>query len=129
MAGAGCLVWVRVYPAGTGAYAAGIPITRMRASMENDPVLHAKINLETARIPWKNLQYFFAGGSAIQVAADLDLVDVALCIAQDEQDRVASWLDGGQLAPVTDDLARRWFDQDVIVWAVVVKPWVLVQER
>jgi len=29
---------------------------------------------------------------------------------------------------VTDAQAITWFEQDAAVWAVVVKPWILVQE-
>ncbi len=37
----------------------------------------AKVNLETAKIPWAELQRCFAAGLAIAVAGDLDLVEVA----------------------------------------------------
>ena len=37
----------------------------------------AKVNEETSQIAWKDLQRFFAGGTIIYVAPELDLVDVA----------------------------------------------------
>lgn len=90
-------------------------------------LIRAKINSETAKIPWRELQRFFAQGKVMLVAADLDLVDVAFAVQQDEVEQVKSWTDAAQLNPVSDDQARSWFEANVSLWAVVVKPWVLVQ--
>lgn len=93
-----------------------------------EEILRAKVNLETSTIPWKELQRFFASGSAIFVAAELDLVEVAFQISEDNKAIVAQWLAQGEIGQVTDDQARIWFDADVAVWAVVVSPYVLIQE-
>jgi hypothetical protein len=86
-----------------------------------------KVNLETAQIPWKELQRFFAGGSAVFVSNDLDLVEVAHQFAIDNKTQVAQWLQNQQVALVNDQQALQWFTDDALVWAVVIKPWVLVQ--
>ena len=91
-------------------------------------LVRGKITSETAKIPWLELQRFFAAGKVVRVAAGLDLVDVAHAMQQDDLARVESWAADGALAPVSDDEARRWHDADSSLWAVVVKPWVLVQE-
>ena len=91
-------------------------------------LIRAKINLETARIPWRELQRLFAAGKVLRVAAGLDLVEVACAIEQDELARVEDWTAAGGLGPVGDDEARTWFESDALLWAVVVKPWVLVQQ-
>ena len=91
-------------------------------------VLRAKMNLETAQIAWRELQRFFAAGMAIAVAAELDLVEVAVQIAEDNKAQVEQWLREGKLGPVSDAQAQAWFDSDATLWALVVKPWVLVQE-
>ena len=88
----------------------------------------AKIISETARIPWLELQRFFAAGKVIWVATHLDLVDVAWCMQQDDVKQVGSWTEQGELAPVNNDQARRWVAEDSLLWAVTIKPWVLVQE-
>ncbi|MDO9161045.1 MAG: DUF2288 domain-containing protein [Methylococcaceae bacterium] len=87
-----------------------------------------KVNLETSQIAWKELQRFFANGSAVFVAPDLDLVEVAYQFSIDNKDQVADWLQNKQIGLVTDAQAITWFEQDAAVWAVVVKPWILVQE-
>lgn len=90
-------------------------------------LIRAKINLETARIPWRELQRPFAAGKVMHVAAELDLVEVACAIEQDDVARVEHWTREAALRPVSDADARRWIAADAQLWAVVVKPWVLVQ--
>ncbi len=92
-------------------------------------LLKQDIHSETALIAWSELQRFFAAGKAIYVSTDLDLVEVALQISNDNSDMVRQWMDKGYLAPVSDDQARYWIDADATLWAVVVKPWVLVQDK
>ena len=87
----------------------------------------AKINSETARIPWRELQRFFAAGKVMWVAPELDLVDVAYALEQDAIEQVEQWTGNELLKPVADEQARDWIESDASLWAVVVKPWVLVQ--
>ena len=35
----------------------------------------------------------------------------------------------GRVGDVSPDLARAWYDRNAELWAVVVAPWVLVQDR
>jgi hypothetical protein len=90
-------------------------------------IYRAKVNLETARIEWRELQRFFASGVAIFVSDELDLVEVAFQISQDNKLEVESWLQAGQVARVTDAQALSWHAADAEMWAVVVSPYVLVQ--
>ena len=57
-----------------------------------------------------------------------DAVTKRIAGRQDDVGRVESWAARGQLAPVSDDEARGWYRGRRSLWAVVVKPWVLVQE-
>ena len=86
-----------------------------------------KVNLETSTIPWKELQRFFASGSAVFVDSTLDLVEVAYQFSIDNKELVAQWLQSHQVALVSDQQALEWLEVDADVWAVVVKPWILVQ--
>ena len=88
----------------------------------------AKIISETAKIPWLDLQRFFASGKVIWIAANLDLVEVALALQQDDVQSVSDWTVNQELAAVSDDQARQWVSDDSLLWAVAIKPWVLVQE-
>lgn len=86
-----------------------------------------RLNLETGKISWAELQPHFARGRLIFVAAHLDLVEVALEFSRDNRGRIESWLSSEDLYPVSDDQARLWHTTQAVLWAVVVKPWVLVQ--
>ena len=90
-------------------------------------IYRTKVNLETSRIAWKELQRFFASGAAIFVSDVLDLVEVAFQMSGDNVEQTRQWAEAGKLGRVPDEQARDWAETDALVWAVVVSPWVLVQ--
>ncbi len=106
-----------------------IPQKFQPVPLPDDPlaIQRRDLNAQTAVIAWRELQRYFAAGSAIYVAPELDLVDVACQVALDNKAQVASWLEEGAIASVGDQQARDWLALDALVWSVVVKPWVLVQ--
>ena len=87
----------------------------------------ADINLQTAQIPWHELQRFFASGTAIAVSSSLDLTHVAAQIVADNTAQIKEWMAADLVDVVKDTQAHSWHEQNAIVWAVVIKPWVLVQ--
>lgn len=96
--------------------------------MSEDKVrLSEKLNLETAQIAWKDLQTFFAGGSVVYVKPGQDLILVAEQLAADNVTLFSEWMQQGIVAQVSDEQALKWFEEDALMWAVVIKPWVLVQ--
>ena len=99
----------------------------MEATENHGEIFRAKVNLETAQIAWKELQRYFASGVALAVAADLDLVDVAYQMSQDNAAQISQWIAAGKLGKVADEQAKGWLATDEVLWAVVASPWVLVQ--
>ncbi|RYY73170.1 MAG: DUF2288 domain-containing protein [Gammaproteobacteria bacterium] len=95
----------------------------------NDHQLAKELLLETAQIAWHELQRFFASGNAIAVDKSLDLIHVATQITTDNAKQIKSWMDAGLVDAVKDSQAKIWYEQDALVWALVVKPWVLVQQK
>jgi len=99
--------------------------------MKTDPLkdteLHDKINQETARVRWSELERHFAHGSVIFVSEELDLVEAALRIAHDDKETIGRWMAEGKIAKVSDLQAQTWQAADVQLWASVVSPFVLVQ--
>lgn len=89
--------------------------------------LKAKLNLETSRIHWHELQTYYARGNVVRVAPELDLLEVAAELTADNKARFQQWMAGGQVGEVPADMARAWYDRNAELWAVVVAPWVLVQ--
>lgn len=98
-------------------------------SDEQKVPLAAKLNLETAEIAWKDLQTFFAHGSVVAVDASLDLLVVAEQLVADNSALFSEWMAQGLVDKVSDEQAQAWFNDDAILWSVVIKPWVLVQQR
>ena len=91
--------------------------------------LRTELNLQTAEYPWPELQRQFAAGGVIAVDPEIDLVDVAARIAADDKQSVERWMETKQLSQVLDEQAQQWLDNNAMLRTVVVKPWILVQER
>ncbi|MEW5771153.1 MAG: DUF2288 domain-containing protein [Pseudomonadota bacterium] len=95
---------------------------------EPDELLRAKLNTETGRLAWKELERHFARGVVIRVAGDLDLVEAAFRVSRDDKAAVQAWMDAGQLRRAEIEDAKDWHERQAVFWAVVVAPWVLIQE-
>jgi hypothetical protein len=91
--------------------------------------LYAKLLGETAKIDWQDLERFFAQGKLLSVARDLDLVSVAEAIASDDAAHVTQWLSAGHVERMQPATAADFAERKPELWAVVVSPWVCVQER
>ena len=89
----------------------------------------AELNLETARVYWQELETHFARGVVIRVDSDLDLVVVATCLANDDKPAVEQWINTGKVQHLEMHVAKDWSTRAPELWAVVVAPWVVVQER
>jgi len=63
------------------------------------------------------------------VDPSLDLIEAAEGMAEDNRDKVAAWLAAGSLGEVSAPRALDLVERDPSLWAVVVSPWILIQER
>ena len=90
--------------------------------------LKADLNQQCGQLSWSELERHFARGAILKVTLELDLVDVAVVVTEDNRDTMAAWLEHGEVAPATDKDAKVWNEQNTLFRAVVVAPWVLVQE-
>lgn len=91
--------------------------------------LRTELNMQTAQMPWTALERWFASGGVIRVANELDLIDVAARIAADDKASIQQWMAAGLIGKVMDNQAAVWLSQNSVLWAVVVKPWILVQQE
>jgi hypothetical protein len=91
--------------------------------------LYLQLLGETARISWRELEPLFARGKLLRVCGELDLVSVAEAVANDASQQVAGWLASAMLERLQAETAADYLARDPQLWAVVVSPWVLVQER
>ena len=86
-----------------------------------------KINRETARLRWQEIEPHFASGNVISVAKELDLVAVAKAVADDNAVAIKQWMEEQQVIPTSDDQAIAWQKGNTEFWAVVIKPLILIQ--
>ncbi|HEY0634313.1 MAG TPA: DUF2288 family protein [Gammaproteobacteria bacterium] len=93
-----------------------------------DEELKARLNGETGKLGWPELQRHFARGVVVVAAAGMDLVEVATRMSMDDGETVNQWLAAEQIRRASEADARRWVESDAQFWAVVVAPWVVVQE-
>lgn len=106
------------------------PIFFLVKPMTQEPsTLYAKLLGETASITWSELQPFFARGALLWVEAPLDLIEVAEAVAENQAEKVAAWLAGEEVSKVSESRALDLLERDPPLWAVVVAPWVLIQDR
>lgn len=99
------------------------------SSSQNNDETKARLNLETSRILWHELQTYYARGQVVRVDKALDLLEVASELSADNRALFERWLAADKVGDVSPDLARAWYDRNAELWAVVVAPWVIVQDR
>jgi hypothetical protein len=97
-------------------------------SPEDTNELIARLNGETAKIEWHQLQKHYATGSVVAVDKGFDLIKVAIALNQDDTEQVKQWLAEGKMSDMSNQQAQSWYDQNSLVWALVLPPFVLVQE-
>ncbi len=86
------------------------------------------LRFECGALSWAELLPHFARGVVVRVAPPLNLVAVARAFRDDDTNRVTAWLQSGNISRASDDDARRWNRINPMFRAIVVAPWVLVQE-
>jgi len=96
---------------------------------EDKDLQREKLNLETGRIQWSELQRYFAKGVLIEVDNTLDLVEVAQHFVNDNKSQIESWISEAKICRANDIQAKKWQRKNSEFWAIVVTPWVLVQEQ
>ena len=78
---------------------------------------------------WEWLEEHAQEGRLLIVAANLELVDVGLALAEDDISRVKEWLDDGWLYKPTDLQISHWQEQkDLEFESLIIQPFVLSRE-
>lgn len=91
-------------------------------------LLRHKLNLESGKLAWPELERHYARGVVIVISAELELVEVAASFAEDKKSNVEKWMNTGQIHRANDEDARQWSVSKPVFWSIVVAPWVLAQE-
>ena len=86
------------------------------------------LNAQTGRLSWAELARSFARGAVIVVQPGQDLISVAESLVNDSSGDIEQLHQQNKLHRADDHDAVRWQEKQSGFWAVVVAPWVLVQE-
>ena len=90
--------------------------------------IHGKLREELDIVDWRALRSQLHRDSVILVEPELDLVEVAWCVAKDRSAEVAGWVDAGQLRkPAAAELIAWERDLDKSFRMLIVAPYLLVQ--
>lgn len=99
----------------------------MKHTNEEQLSAKEKLNLETAIIRWADLQLYFAQGKLIIVDQQLDLIDCAASLAENNVDTVDKMIQRKQIDFASVDWIRENCQPETELWAVVVAPYVVAQ--
>lgn len=91
--------------------------------------VYAELLGKTAQISWAELAPFFARGKLLWIASEQDLIEVASHIVADDKAAITRLMQDNQILQMSDEQALDFHQRDPELWATVVSPWVLVQER
>jgi len=88
-----------------------------------------KIAKYTGEVNWKYLKPHYESGALLWVDPSLTLAEVADALGTDDAVTVTNWLGNGDLVKIGDLHAKQWEESDELFTAVVITPFVLMQQR
>ncbi len=84
---------------------------------------------DLAEVTWRELKIHLQRDAIIVFSAEIDLIEAAVAVADDDKNRVESWLAAGQLGKPTDQQLKDWEDgADMLFRMLIVQPFILIQE-
>ncbi len=95
---------------------------------ENGSLLADKFKDEIGTVSWSWLRPHEKRKTLFRVAPELDLVEVAIAVAEDKATQVKVWLDRGDLEQPALEKVARWERDGGLFLGVIVKPYVFFQE-
>ena len=98
--------------------------------MSDDSLLE-KFGAELCGAEWKLLEPHFKRDALFVVESNLNLVEVAVDIAEDNVSKIKEALDSGQLRKPTEDEIEDWKSKpdDILGDFLIVSPYVIMQKK
>lgn len=88
--------------------------------------LHKKLREELGVASWRMLQPHHKRGALLLLASDLDMVEVAVAIAQDQVPAIQAWLSSGHLGRPSAEHITLWDQAGASFHFLIVQPYVLI---
>ncbi len=95
----------------------------------DDQTPEEKIAKYTGEVNWKYLRPHYESGALLWVDPSLTLAQVADALSADDTETVTNWLGNGDLVKIGELHAMQWEESDELFTAVVITPFVLMQQR
>ncbi len=84
---------------------------------------------DLAEVNWRELKIHLRRDAIIIVAAELDLIEVAVAVAEDDKIRVETWIAADQLVKPTMEQLESWEQEpDNRFQMLIVQPFILVRD-
>ena len=84
---------------------------------------------DLAEVNYRELKIHLQRDAIIVVAADLDLIEAAVAVADDDKTQVEAWIGANRLAKPTEDQLKMWEEKpDNLFKMLIVQPFILVQD-
>jgi hypothetical protein len=95
---------------------------------DDDTSLPDKLDKYVGEVSWSYLLPHFKTGSLLFIATNLDIKTVGEALSQDDVEAVKAWRKSGDLLNPSQPHADYWADQEFTFRALVVSPFVLMQQ-
>jgi len=83
---------------------------------------------DLAEVTWRDLRFHLQKDAIILVEDSLDLVDVAVDVANDNKDQVSLWIAAGKLKKPSKELIDQWEAQQESPFRMLIaQPYILAQ--
>ncbi len=84
---------------------------------------------DLAEVSWRELRIHLQRDAVIVVSPELDLIEAAEAVADDDKDRVESWITSGLLAKPAKQQLESWeVDLDRSFSVLIIQPFLLEQQ-
>lgn len=88
----------------------------------------AQLKNDLAEVCWRDLRIHLQHGGIIIVAEGLQLIDVAVSVAEDNKHQVEAWIAAGELTKPSSEQIEVWETQlDKPFRMLIVQPFILIQ--
>ena len=98
------------------------------SDLEKGLLLADKFKEEIGTVSWSWLRPHEKRKILFRVADKLDLVEVAIAVAEDRTVKVKSWLENSDLAQPTIEQVAKWEKSGGLFLGIIVKPYVFFKE-
>lgn len=83
---------------------------------------------DLAEVSWRELRVHQQRDAIIMIAGELDLIEAAVAVADDEKDKVEQWVAAGLVGKPDKEQVEAWeSDLDRPFRMLIVQPFILIQ--